>query len=235
MLDLPNGKVLPIPHLSMMHTTDSGPSLLLITGPPGVGKSCLLHRIFEIAPHGQCLFLPQRAYIPATNTMEQCAVYPEQRITAETAKDLKRIFAMLHLSYTDTIDSSDFIIEFQDFASHRHKETHDSLEYDETARMKDEGLTDPRAKDPFHRLSPGEKQKLALAKAMLMKPKWLFMDEPFSSIDQPTIDTCLQYFFQNDVACVIISHNGGLGGRWPGDQVIYCHLSGASDVSMNND
>ena len=38
----------------------------------------------------------------------------------------------------------------------------------------------------MQRLSPGEQQRLAVARALLIAPDWLFMDEATSALDAPT-------------------------------------------------
>jgi len=45
------------------------------------------------------------------------------------------------------------------------------------------GVKDSRA----YQLSGGEKRRLEIARAMIMKPKFLFLDEPFTGIDPITV------------------------------------------------
>ncbi len=61
-----------------------------------------------------------------------------------------------------------------------------------------------------HQLSGGEKRRLEIARAMIMKPKFLFLDEPFTGIDPITIleiqKTILKLKKRN-IGIIITDHN----------------------------
>ncbi len=67
-------------------------------------------------------------------------------------------------------------------------------------------LDDDRATDWCKCLSLGEQQRLSLVRAILIKPRWLFLDEPFSAIDevqqQQAIKTLSSELTATTIVCV---------------------------------
>jgi biotin transport system ATP-binding protein len=68
----------------------------------------------------------------------------------------------------------------------------------------------PLARQPCHLLSGGEKQRLALAGVLVMEPRIVVMDEPFSSLDYPAalrLQTYLRRLSAQNHTLVIIAHD----------------------------
>ncbi|MGI5901796.1 MAG: energy-coupling factor ABC transporter ATP-binding protein [Desulfitobacteriia bacterium] len=67
------------------------------------------------------------------------------------------------------------------------------------------------AKQHAYTLSGGEAQRASLARAFALNPEILFLDEPFSSLDAPTIRDLIvdlrKVFQTTKVTTVIVSHN----------------------------
>ncbi len=64
----------------------------------------------------------------------------------------------------------------------------------------------------MQRLSPGEQQRLAVARALLIAPEWLFMDEATSALDAPTERAMYALLLQRlpGVTLVSVAHRAGV-------------------------
>jgi tungstate transport system ATP-binding protein len=66
---------------------------------------------------------------------------------------------------------------------------------------------------PAWKLSGGESQRTSLARAMVLKPEVLFLDEPFAALDAPTRQSQLQEFqavlAESGVTAVFATHDRG--------------------------
>ena len=60
-------------------------------------------------------------------------------------------------------------------------------------------------------LSGGEKQRVALARALIGQPQFLFLDEPFSNLDEQTknlgFELIKKMFYKRPLPTLLISHN----------------------------
>ena len=120
---------------------------------------------------------------------------------------------------------------FQDFALFPHINIKRNIQYAisyEVSELFDElisklGLLELLDKMP-HELSGGQQQRAALLRAILMKPKILLLDEPFSNLDKDNITAAQKIISQIislfDIPCLLISHDIQSTQNFPIDKEI---------------
>jgi tungstate transport system ATP-binding protein len=85
------------------------------------------------------------------------------------------------------------------------------------------GLLDKKDQ-PATQLSGGEQQRLAVARALITKPKVLFLDEPTASLDPACIlliENLIERSAQNKVKSLFISHDIGQARRLASDVIFF--------------
>jgi putative ATP-binding cassette transporter len=153
----PDGAALPVPAVFRILPGERW----LIRGPSGAGKSTLLRTLAGLWPHASGeLTMPG-----ALSAGPRAALFlPQSNYVPDgTLKDA--------LCYPDSPQDHSDADCVQALRDCRLETYVDRL----------------HARDAWsHRLSPGEKQRLAFARALLLKPDYLFMDESTSSLDVDT-------------------------------------------------
>ena len=84
-----------------------------------------------------------------------------------------------------------------------------------------------------HELSGGEKQRIAIARAILNSPKLIVADEPTANLDPDTADGIMQLLrqiSQTGTAVLMSTHNIPLLDKYPG--IVYrCYDEHLEDVT----
>jgi tungstate transport system ATP-binding protein len=91
---------------------------------------------------------------------------------------------------------------------------------DRTAALLDEVGLASRARQPARLLSGGEQQRLALARALALDPRVLFMDEPTASLDPAStaaIEAIVKRIHDRGTKIVFVTHDLGQARRLADD------------------
>lgn len=97
------------------------------------------------------------------------------------------------------------------------------------------GLSHKSYKMPFE-LSGGEQQRLAIARALVNKPRLILADEPTGNLDIRTADGIMQIFQQiakSGCAVVMSTHNVSLIEEFPSRTILFSH-GGITEVDINS-
>ena len=178
---------------------------LLITGPSGIGKTTLLSILsgLQKPTHGNVLYNDINLY--------NCA---ENKIDEFRGKQLGIIFQNFNLINTFTIKQN---LQLVNTALNKKDNNHI---YELLQRV---GLAD-KSHIKVSNLSIGEKQRVAVARAFIGKPKWIFCDEPTSSLDDKNTAIIINLIKEESLRCkaslVLITHDKRIQKILKFDQIL---------------
>ena len=165
---------------------------LLITGPSGIGKTSFLSILCGLQKpnQGNVIYNDINLYDMSEN-----------KIDAFRGKELGIVFQNFNLINSFTIKQN---LEIANTVSQQ--SNNDQL-YDLLQRV---GLAE-KSHLQVSKLSVGEKQRLAVARAFIGKPKWIFCDEPTSSLDNKNTDIIINLIKEESLRCkaslILITHD----------------------------
>ena len=164
---------------------------LLITGPSGIGKTTLLSILcgLQKPTEGKVLYDDINLY----NLVEN-------KIDYFRGDKLGIVFQNFNLINAFTIKQN---LELGKTT----QGSGDKNLYDLLQRV---GLAD-KSHMKVSKLSVGEKQRLAVARAFIGNPKWIFCDEPTSSLDDKNAEIISQFIKDESIRCkaslILITHD----------------------------
>ncbi len=165
---------------------------LLITGPSGIGKTTLLSILcgLQIPTEGSIRYNDISLYSLSENKIDEFR-----------GKQLGIVFQSFNLINAFTIKQNLQIANTAEGS----KDT-DHL-YDLLERV---GLAD-KSHIKVSNLSIGEKQRVAVARAFIGQPKWIFCDEPTSSLDDKNTDIITNLIkeesLRHKASLILITHD----------------------------
>jgi putative ABC transport system ATP-binding protein len=178
---------------------------LLITGPSGIGKTTLLSILsgLQKPTHGDVLYNDINLYNLAENKIDEFR-----------GKQLGIIFQNFNLINTFTIKQ---YLQLVNTALNKKDNNHI---YELLQRV---GLAD-KSHIKVSNLSIGEKQRVAVARAFIGKPKWIFCDEPTSSLDDKNTAIIINLIKEESLRCkaslVLITHDKRIQKILKFDQIL---------------
>ena len=165
---------------------------LLITGPSGIGKTTLLSILcgLQQPSNGRILYNDISLYSLA-----------ESKVDEFRGQELGIVFQNFNLINTFTIKQN-----LQLANSTLGSKDTDHI-YELLQRV---GLAD-KSHIKVSKLSIGEKQRVAVARAFVGNPKWIFCDEPTSSLDDRNTDIITNLIKEESIRCkaslILITHD----------------------------
>ena len=165
---------------------------LLITGPSGIGKTTLLSILcgLQQPSEGRILYNDISLYNLA-----------ESKVDEFRGQKLGIVFQNFNLINTFTIKQN---LQLANSAL-------DSKDTDHIYELLQRvGLAD-KSHIKVSKLSIGEKQRVAVARAFIGNPKWIFCDEPTSSLDDRNTDIITNLIKEESIRCkaslILITHD----------------------------
>ena len=165
---------------------------LLITGPSGIGKTSFLSILcgLQKPTQGNVIYNDINLYDMSENKIDDFR-----------GKELGIVFQNFNLINSFTIKQN------LDIANIVSKQNNNDQLYDLLQRV---GLAE-KSHLQVSKLSVGEKQRLAVARAFIGKPKWIFCDEPTSSLDNKNTDIIINLIKEESLRCkaslILITHD----------------------------
>ena len=164
--------------------------VLAVIGPNGAGKSTLLLVLARLL-HPQA----GQVYFRGSPIDQENELTFRRRIALVLQEPL-----LMHQSVFDNVASG---LRFRGIPRSEVK-----LRTDQWLKRLD---IDTLRKRPAHRLSGGEAQRASLARAFVLQPELLLLDEPFSALDAPTRSRLLQdlhsLLSQTNITTIFITHD----------------------------
>jgi phosphate transport system ATP-binding protein len=170
-----------------------------LIGPSGCGKSTLIrcfNRMHDLSPD---------AKIEGTVKLDNLDIYAKKSSVTEIRKRIGMVFQKPNPLPKSIYENLSYALHIHDFPKDDipqliEKALQESYLWDE---VKDE------LKKPAVKLSGGQQQRLCIARAVVLRPEVILMDEPCSSLDPLSTNKIEELILalKKDYTIVIVTHN----------------------------
>jgi microcin C transport system ATP-binding protein len=143
-------------------------------------------------------------------------VYMGKRIDPLTSREMRPLRKEMQIVFQDPYGSLSPRMSVSQIIEEGLTIQAPELDYDQrrarvSAALKEVGL-DPSAQDRYpHEFSGGQRQRIAVARAMVLQPKFVLLDEPTSALDMSVqaqiVDLLRDLQKKHDLAYMFISHD----------------------------
>lgn len=208
------------PVLNINSWSVSAGEQVFIHGPSGGGKSTLLNLLSGMlqADTGEVSVMGER--------LDKISSRQRDRFRAD---HIGYIFQQFNLiPYLDAMDNIELAHQFA-------KENPSSSLKDDIKSLLSSFYIDPSDwQKPVAKLSIGQQQRIAIARAMINKPELLIADEPTSSLDQDNRDNFMKELMamlsEQNTTLIFVSHDMSLAGYFNRvDSLADINVSGAGN------
>lgn len=177
-----------------------------LTGRVGSGKTTLLKTLYAQLPIAQ----------GEAHVLDYDLTMIKRRDIPTLRRQLGIVFQDFQLLMDrNVLDNLKFVLKATGW--HRQEEIDQRIEW----ALKQVGMASKAYEMP-HRLSGGEQQRIAIARALLNQPKLILADEPTGNLDQDTahgIMKLLTGIAQRDTAVLIATHNRTIIEQYPATEL----------------
>lgn len=178
-----------------LNITSSG--ILVIMGPNGAGKSLLMRCLHGLSQpdSGRILFASDE--INQTHRKSQALIFQKPVLLKRSVRQ--------NLEFVRTLHKADNTVSIE-------------------LALRNVGLS-KLASQPANQLSGGERQRLALARALMMQPEVLFLDEACANLDPASvsnIEEVLRQACKDGQKIILITHDIAQAKRLA-DEVVFLH------------
>ena len=187
----------------------SANGITIVMGPNGAGKSLLLRLL-----HG--------LISPSEGTISWAGQQPHRDVQRRQALVFQKP-VLLRRSVAENID---FVLRL-----------HGSADVAERSQLLARVGLNALSRQPARRLSGGEQQRLALARALAVRPEVLLLDEPTSSLDPASVQMIEQIVCEaarSGVKIIFVTHDIGQARRLASD-VVFLHRGSVAEHAPATD